>query len=87
MTTKAAAITAESLQVFLAYAKDSGNWGGQPLVGGNVGGSKEERGNLTQLKRAGYITTQVDEGCTWINFTAAGVVLAHMYGVEIYTRR
>ena len=42
-------ITETSLKVFLAYAKDAGNRSGTPLIGGNVGGSKEERGNLTQL--------------------------------------
>lgn len=76
-------ITEASKQVFIAYAKDAGNWNGQPLVGGNVGGSKEERGNLTQLKRAGLITTQIDEGHTWIQFTPAGVEFAKSLGIEV----
>jgi hypothetical protein len=76
-------ITATSLKVFLAYAKDAGNWSGSPLVGGNVGGSKEERGNLTQLKQAGFITTFTDEGCTWINFTPAGIALAAEHGLKV----
>lgn len=76
-------ITETSLNVFLAYARDAGNWSGQPMVGGNVGGSKAERGNLTQLKQAGLITTQVDDGCTWINFTDAGKALAAAHGVTI----
>jgi len=75
-------ITAESLRVFLMYAKDAINWSGTPLVGGNVGGSKEERGNLTQLKRAGLITTQVDAGDTWIYFTDMGKELARKYGID-----
>lgn len=53
------------------------------MVGGNVGGSKEERGNLTQLKRAGLITTFVDEGNTWIDFTDAGKAYAKENGVEL----
>jgi hypothetical protein len=79
-------ISARSLEVFLAYAKDAGNWSGTPLVGGNVGGSKEDRGNLTQLKRAGLITTQVDgddRSLTWVIFTAAGKALAAQHGVEV----
>lgn len=65
-------ITNKSLGVFLAYAKDAGNWSGTPLIGGNVGGTKEERGNLTQLKRAKLITTFRDDGCDWLCFTDAG---------------
>jgi hypothetical protein len=76
-------ITEKSLAVFIAYAKDAGNWNGTPLVGGNVGGTKEERGNLTQLKQAGLIHTDTDEGCTWIYFTDAGVSFAASHGVSI----
>jgi hypothetical protein len=75
-------ITKQSLEVFLAYAKDASNWNGMPLVGGNVGGSKEERGNLTQLKRAGLIRTTIDDG-TWISFTESGKALAAEHGVRI----
>lgn len=76
-------ITDQSLQLFLAYAKDAGNWGGTPMVGGNVDGSKEARGNLTQLKRAGLITTWVDEGIAWLAFTAEGVTLAKLHGIDV----
>ena len=76
-------ITGTSLKVFLAYADDACNWSGVPLVGGNVGGDKAERGNLTQLKQAGLITTDYDEGCTWVYFTDAGVALAAEHGITI----
>lgn len=76
-------ITEASLALFLLYAEDAGNWSGTPLVGGNVGGSKEDRGNLTQLKRAGLITTFVDEGFAWVIFTPAGVALAAEHGIDI----
>jgi len=76
-------ITQTSLDLFLAYARDAGNWSGTPLVGGNVGGSKEDRGNLTQLKRAGLITTDKSDGETWVNFTTAGIALAAKHGIEI----
>lgn len=72
----------QSMKLFLAYAEDAGNWSGNPLVGGNVGGSKEDRGNLTQLKKAGLITTWVDEGQTWIDFTDEGKALAKENGIE-----
>lgn len=83
MTTNAPAITATSLELFLDYARDAGNWSGTPLVGGNVGGSKEERGNLTQLKRAGLITTFRWDGEVWIDFTDAGKALAAEHGVTV----
>ena len=78
-----AQLTATSIEVFKAYAEDADNWSGTPLVGGNVGGSKEERGNLTQLKKAGLIQTDVDEGCTWVIFTPLGVEYAASLGITI----
>ncbi len=75
-------ITDESMRVFLAYAKDAANWSGTPLVGGNVGGTKEERGNLTQLKRAGLIKTNRLNGEMWISFTDAGKTLAAEHGIS-----
>jgi hypothetical protein len=76
-------ITPQSLNVFLAYAKDADNWSGTPCVGGNVGGTPEERGNLTQLKKAGLITTFTDYGQTWIDFTETGKALAAQHGITI----
>jgi hypothetical protein len=76
-------ITERSIEVFRAYAKDAPNWDGTPLVGGNVGGSAEDRGNLTQLKRAGLITTSRSDGHLWISFTPAGIEYARSMGIEI----
>lgn len=76
-------ITPRSLELFLNYARDAGNWGGTPLVGGNVGGSREDAGNLTQLKKAGLIFTGEDDGAVYIYFTAEGRSLAAQHGVEI----
>jgi len=75
-------ITEQSHKVFIAYAKDACNWGGTPLVGGNVGGSTQERGNLTQLKVAGLISTWVDDGI-WINFTDVGKEYAKSHGIDL----
>jgi len=79
-------ITETSQKVFLAYAEDAGNWGGTPLVGGNLGGSKAENGNLTQLKIAGLIVTFDDgerKNLTWIKFTQKGVDYAASLGVDL----
>lgn len=76
-------ITDTSLALLLAYAADAGNWGGTPLVGGNVGGSKEERGNLTQLKKAGLVTTFNHDSHLWLSFTAAGKKLAADHGIKL----
>lgn len=76
-------ITDTSLTVFLTYARDAGNWGGTPLVGGNVGGGAAENGNLTQLKKAGLIETFDYEGDTWVEFTEAGEALAAEHGIQI----
>lgn len=76
-------ITETSKALFLDFAADAGNWSGTPCVGGNIGGSKEERGNLTQLKKAGLITTWQDEGHTWLSFTKAGLEFARANGVEM----
>ena len=76
-------ITEQSLKLFLAYAKDACNWSGTPMVGGNVGREEKDKGNLTQLKIAGLLTTEVDGNCAWIYFTPAGVALAKQHGIEI----
>jgi hypothetical protein len=76
-------LTEASLALFTAYAKDAGNWNGMPLVGGNVGGKKEDRGNLTDLKKKGLLTTFRDEGCDWISFTDLGVEFAASLGITV----
>lgn len=76
-------LTARSLELFLDYARDADNWGGTPLVGGNVGGSPADNGNLTQLKQEGLIQTGDDGGAVFIYFTDAGRALAAEHGVSI----
>lgn len=77
-------LTPASLALFTAYAKDAGNWNGTPLIGGNVPESKEARGNLTDLKKKGLITTFHDEGCDWLSFTEAGIAFALTLGITIH---
>lgn len=86
-------ITPRSLQIFLAYAGDAKNWGGISLWDGNVRSTQEDKGNLTQLKKAGLVTTwneknpSSDPGeqptLTWIEFTQPGRALAAEHGIEI----
>jgi hypothetical protein len=76
-------ITDHSLALFLAYARDAANWSGTPMVGGNVGGTAADRGNLTQLKRAALITTFQYDGETWVEFTRDGKQLAATFDITI----
>src|SRR5215471_1317676 len=83
-------ISERSKALFIAYAADAPNWSGTPLVGGNVGGSRQDRGNITQLKKAGLIETfeerrPIDSGIsrlTWINFTERGIDFARQNGYD-----
>ena len=63
-------LTPASAELLCEYADDAGNWSGMPLVGGNVGGTKKDRGNLTDLKVKGFIHTFEDgrQGSTWVVF-------------------
>lgn len=76
-------LTISSHDLFMAYAEDAGNWSGMPLVGGNVPATKEAAGNLTDLKRKGFITTFQDAGEAWICFTDAGIAYAEKHGCDL----
>lgn len=76
-------ITQQSKELFIKYANDAGNWSGCPLVGGNVADTKENAGNLTQLKRAQLLTTHKEDGDSWINFTPLGFEYAASLGITI----
>ena len=75
-------------KLFVLYVEDSGNWGGSPMVGGNVTllGDREDRGLLTHLKRAGLITTfkqdREDGGNAFVEFTDSGRAYAVELGLE-----
>jgi molybdenum-dependent DNA-binding transcriptional regulator ModE len=76
-------LSEQSLRLFLAYAEDAENWAGTPLVDGNVRGSKEGRGNLTDLKKKGLITTFQHNKEMFVEFTDAGIELAKEHGIII----
>lgn len=76
-------ITDTSLELFLDLARDAGNWSGTPLLGGNVEVGTPGRGNITQLKRAGLLTTFRDGGDAFADFTDDGIALAAEHGITI----
>lgn len=77
------------LELFLAYVDDAGNWGGMPLLGGNVG--SENPKSVEQLEEAGLINVMEDREkingkpnvAHWVTFTEAGVALAAQHGRTI----
>jgi len=77
-------ITEKSKKLFIDYVKDAGNWSGCPVVGGNVGGSKEDRGNLTHLKKLGLVVGVDDEETPYIVFTKKGFDYACKLGLAEY---
>ena len=72
-------ISKDSLNLFIALASDADNWNGQPLI--DI--TKEQRGNLSDLKKKGLITTFRDDGCDWADFTDDGIALAAKHGISI----
>jgi hypothetical protein len=76
-------LTSASLDLFLAYAEDAGNWSGNPWVDGNVSLDAAGRGNLTDLKRKGLLQTFTDDGDAYIVFTDAGKTLAAEHGIDL----
>lgn len=76
-------ITEQSKALFIAYANDACNWSGSPMVGGNVGGSKEDAGRLTQLKKAGLVETFKNDGIVWLDFTEAGKAFADSLDINV----
>lgn len=78
-------MTIASATLFDALARDAGNWSGTPMIGAgaNVQTDLATRGNLTQLKRLGLITTFEDRGDTFVQFTATGAQLAFERGYMV----
>jgi hypothetical protein len=60
-------VTKASLDLLVNLANDAGNWSGSPML--QI--SKEERGNLTQLKREKIVTTFKDDGVEFVSFSLA----------------
>ena len=71
-------LTAASEALFRTLVDDAGNWSGTP----EVCVTAAQKGNLTDLKRAGLLTTQMDRGVSFAYFTAKGVELAKALGLD-----
>lgn len=71
-------LTPASEALFRSLVDDAGNWSGTP----EVCVTAAQKGNLTDLKRAGLLTTQADRGVAFAYFTARGVELAKSLGLD-----
>ena len=71
-------LTAASEALFRTLVDDAGNWSGTP----EIDVTPAQKGNLTDLKRAGLLTTQMDRGVSFAYFTAKGVELAKTLGLD-----
>ena len=78
-------LTKASHEVFILYAKDAPNWSNNPWVSeGNIQPTKEQRGNLSDLVKKGFIKIIGDgEGDTYIEFTPKGVEYAARFGCRV----
>lgn len=72
-------LTSASVDLFLKLANDADNWNGTPLLDID----KKERGNLSQLKKQGLLTTFIEEGNNWVFFTKLGVEFATHFDIEL----
>lgn len=55
------------------------NWNGTPLL--SI--TKEQRGNLSDLKKKGLLKTFKDEGCDWVTFTDEGYKFAVKFEIKV----
>lgn len=78
-------LSVASAQLLTDLLNDTHNWSGTPLFGGNVGGDKASCGNLTDLKKKGFVHTTQDEEnrkCQWVTFTSLAVEFAELMGID-----
>ncbi len=71
-------LTTASLALFKSLVEDAPNWSGTPAAWV----SAAERGNLTDLKVKGLLTTFVDNGDPFAEFTDAGKAFAAELGYD-----
>ena len=72
-------LTPESQNLFNQFVESSWDWDGTPML--DI--TSQQRGNLTQLKVAGLITTFEHDGIDFVKFTPAGYEYAASLGLEI----
>jgi hypothetical protein len=81
-TIKTTDLTPATLALFTALCKDAHHWSGVPLL--DV--TPAEKGNLTDLKKLGLISTTQDDDnrkCVWVEFKQAGRELAKQIGHDL----
>jgi hypothetical protein len=76
--TATTSLTASTISLFVELVNDAPNWSGNPLL--DI--TKEQRGNLTQLKQAGVVETFKADGDQWVRFTEAGMLMAEQMGLD-----
>lgn len=64
----ATGMTEDTAYLLVSFCLDAPNWNGSPML--DI--SKEDRGNLTDLKKRGLLNTWKDDGITYVFFTDAG---------------
>lgn len=77
-------LTPDTLETFLLYAEDAGNWSGCPWVSiGNIAPTRQMRGNLSDLVQKGLVQINDDGGDKYMTFTKTGEALALEHGIQI----
>jgi hypothetical protein len=73
-------LTEDSAKLFTAVVKDLMNWGDTTPCFNHL--TAQTRGNLTDLKKRGLVTTFKSDGEEWIELTPAGVAHAMEIGLS-----
>lgn len=78
-------LTRDTLAVFLAFAGTSEDEGRDPEVDCT---SPRDKGHITNLKKAGLVTTYVCPGdewrVLWMGFTDKGKAVARAHGIRVW---
>jgi hypothetical protein len=72
-------MTDETAKLFRSIVEDLPNWTGTTPCFNHLNAAR--RGNLTDLKKLGLVTTFRNDGDDWIELTAAGEQHAHALGL------
>ena len=75
---KDSTLTPASFALFSTLVNDAKNWEGTPMV--DI--TKEQRGNLTDLKRNGLLHTEESDNIEWAFFDFDGAI--RINGVEFF---
>ena len=74
-------LTVTSAKLLTDLIVDAPNWAGMPHLGSSTVTGTALKGNVTDLKKKGYIETDFDEGCTWVIFTEKAADFAAANGM------